>query len=50
MQKVGVTVSHSVTMWWLGKLSKTYASNVIEWRNHLIDNLDNTIENVNGLC
>ena len=50
LQKVGVTISHSVTMRWLGKLSETYDSDVIEWRDHLIDNLDDLVENVSHPC
>ena len=45
-----MTVSHSVTMRWLGKLSETYDADVIEWRDQLIDHLDNTIGNVSVLC
>lgn len=40
LQKVGLVVSHSITLRWLKKLASTYDSEIVSWRNRLADNLD----------
>ena len=39
LQKVGITVSHRVTVKWLTKLGETYDAEVIDWRNQIANNL-----------
>ena len=48
-QKVGVTVSHRVTIRWLAKLGETYDTEVIDWKNQIASNLGvlDEVEDVN---
>lgn len=49
LQKVGVTISHRVTVRWLAKLGETYDAEVIDWRNQIASNLNvlDEVEDVN---
>ena len=49
LQKVGVTVSHRVTVRWLAKLGETYDTEVMDWRNQIASNLAvlDEVEDVN---
>ena len=40
MQKVGVTVSHSVIIRWLNKLGNTHDAELINWKNLITESLD----------
>ena len=49
LQKVGVTVSHRVTVRWLARLGETYDAEVIDWKNQIASNLGvlDEVEDVN---